>query len=545
MKVTRSFLMMAILLCIAWPVQAKIYTVKSGDTLGGIAKAEGSSVSELARINGIVNINVIKVGQKIEIPEKGNRKVDRRQTIRKNSTIKPVSIDGMIWRKVGVDPYKGTPQWAVEHFDIPVYVKDATLRNIANNNFQEVSIEGNQWLGAVTFGKNKIAKNVLTGWDQTKKYAARDYGVGDYVVARVLWCQNIVWFKKTANPPPSSASASGGVMVPKETQPLPPPTVIQEGPRKPPCKSCPDQLEVDTGLYYIVHDPGGSNENKGWGAFSEILFWRNFYEDCSSEYSWGVGALASTYGYTITNKPESGDGYRLAAQGGVKRIWTREDGLSSQWIAKGRLGVENSHWENSEQSWYIDQVGPVAGVYAEYRHELVYDKIWLFATVESWFGLGSQSVDSSFADTESASRTFAEAVVGVDYKVAPSVVLRGYAGADYQGYDDLFPGVIGFEVRHELLNDWGTVALGVQGKFYAAIDPTYLCYIKWEITKPIQRWYDNCRQESVQLVGTGIGGNQLRPAVTTVTAPADHMSSTSNNRMDAVAAGLGNANSTK
>gem|GEM_PF-7015059 len=537
--------MMAILLCIAWPVQAKIYTVKLGDTLGGIVKVEGSSVSELARINGIVDKNKIKVGQKLEIPEKGNQKIDQRQADRKSVKTNPVIIDGMIWRKVGVDPYRGTLQWAVEHFDIPASIKEATLRNIANNKFQWVNIDGNEWLGAVTFGKNKIAKNVLTGWDQSKKYSAKNYGVGDYVVAKVSWCQNMVWLKKGTTPTstPSMPEEQNKAVIEEKTVAV---VIPQEGPRKPPCKECPDQGEVDSGVYWIVHDPGGPNENKGWGAFGEILFWRNFTEDCSSEYSWGVGALASTYGYTITNKPESGDGYRLAAQGGVKRIWTREDGLSSKWIAKGRLGIESSHWENSDRDWRIDQIGPVAGFYGEYRHELVYDKIWLFATVESWFGLGSQSVDSSFSDTKAASRTFVEAVVGVDVRITDQDIARAYAGFDYQGYDDLFPGVIGFEIRHELLNDWGTVALGIQGKFYSTINPTALLYAKWEITKPIARWYDNCRQDSVQLVGTGIGGNQLRPE-TAVKASADHhnMSSTSNNRMDAVVAGLGNANSNR
>lgn len=42
------------------------YTVKSGDTLSGIAECTGQSVSELAQKNGISDINHLSVGQVIE-----------------------------------------------------------------------------------------------------------------------------------------------------------------------------------------------------------------------------------------------------------------------------------------------------------------------------------------------------------------------------------------------------------------------------------------------------------------------------------------------
>src|SRR5690606_4292664 len=45
-----------------------IYTVKAGDTLSAIAAKNKTTVSELARINGIKNPDLIKVGQKIKLP---------------------------------------------------------------------------------------------------------------------------------------------------------------------------------------------------------------------------------------------------------------------------------------------------------------------------------------------------------------------------------------------------------------------------------------------------------------------------------------------
>jgi LysM repeat protein/transcriptional regulator with XRE-family HTH domain len=43
------------------------YTVKSGDTLGAIAKANKTTVAEIAKANNISNVNLIKVGQQLSL----------------------------------------------------------------------------------------------------------------------------------------------------------------------------------------------------------------------------------------------------------------------------------------------------------------------------------------------------------------------------------------------------------------------------------------------------------------------------------------------
>ena len=48
--------------------EPKTYTVVSGDTLGVIANKFGTSVTELAKLNNIANINLISVGQVLKIP---------------------------------------------------------------------------------------------------------------------------------------------------------------------------------------------------------------------------------------------------------------------------------------------------------------------------------------------------------------------------------------------------------------------------------------------------------------------------------------------
>lgn len=47
--------------------KSNVYTIKSGDTLGKIARANKTTVSALQKLNGIKNANLIKVGQKIKL----------------------------------------------------------------------------------------------------------------------------------------------------------------------------------------------------------------------------------------------------------------------------------------------------------------------------------------------------------------------------------------------------------------------------------------------------------------------------------------------
>lgn len=46
------------------------YTVKRGDTLSAIARKYGTTVGALASANGIQNVNLIRVGQVLQIPTK-------------------------------------------------------------------------------------------------------------------------------------------------------------------------------------------------------------------------------------------------------------------------------------------------------------------------------------------------------------------------------------------------------------------------------------------------------------------------------------------
>ena len=48
------------------------YTIKKGDTLGALAKRYGISVNELAKMNGIKNVNRIYAGANLKVPDRNN-----------------------------------------------------------------------------------------------------------------------------------------------------------------------------------------------------------------------------------------------------------------------------------------------------------------------------------------------------------------------------------------------------------------------------------------------------------------------------------------
>lgn len=53
------------------------YTVKKGDTLSRIAREHGTTVSELAALNNIKNVDIIRVGQVLTLPEDSDEAIGK------------------------------------------------------------------------------------------------------------------------------------------------------------------------------------------------------------------------------------------------------------------------------------------------------------------------------------------------------------------------------------------------------------------------------------------------------------------------------------
>lgn len=75
------------------------YTVRSGDTLSGIASRFGTSVQALAAINGIKNVNLIRVGQKLRLKGGARKPTGSTYTVRKGDTLSGIaSKHGTSWQ---------------------------------------------------------------------------------------------------------------------------------------------------------------------------------------------------------------------------------------------------------------------------------------------------------------------------------------------------------------------------------------------------------------------------------------------------------------
>ncbi len=61
-------LCLAVLFALPLPAQAAGYLVRPGDTLGAIAKGHGVSIRAIARLNGISNPNLVRIGEYLVIP---------------------------------------------------------------------------------------------------------------------------------------------------------------------------------------------------------------------------------------------------------------------------------------------------------------------------------------------------------------------------------------------------------------------------------------------------------------------------------------------
>lgn len=101
------------------PINKNQYIVKKGDTLYSIAKKHGTSVKQLALINGISDVDLIKVGQPILLNKSDNKKGD----MKTNSIVdylKSIGKDSsMPYRKklaeqYGIKNYKGTEKQNIE-----------------------------------------------------------------------------------------------------------------------------------------------------------------------------------------------------------------------------------------------------------------------------------------------------------------------------------------------------------------------------------------------------------------------------------------------
>ena len=159
------------------------YTVKKGDTLGAIAKKYNTSVSNLAKLNNIKNVNLIYVGQKLIISGKAST-TSSSSTTKKNSNQAKIVHFGLQsdtdrtifatweWTKSNTDKYKviwyydtGNGVWFIGS-ESEVTSKQSTYNAPENANRVKFKVKP-------ISKKHKVNKKEVSYW--TAEYSAYKY----------------------------------------------------------------------------------------------------------------------------------------------------------------------------------------------------------------------------------------------------------------------------------------------------------------------------------------------------------------------------------
>ena len=360
---------------------AETYLVKVGDTLSGIAKKNGVTLASLKSANPqIKNPNYIRIWQKINLPEKNVRMKAAKKVVK----TKPSIIDGMIWKHVAADKYQGSVEWAISHFEIPEYVKSAVLANIRNGVFEWRNIPSGKRLEAVTFGKNKIAKNVLTSFSVANmEYASKDYGVMDYHIAKVLKCGNWVWWKESAKVSTPEPVKTAEVAPEPKIQSIFAEVEIE--------KTCPDNYSLSAGV-----GAWKGESSKGYYAYSD----GKYHFTCKGQFPMlrGVGTpfigfLADSNGGELDSINYRWNGYGAGVQAGITYQGVTEDGLAEQSELSLRVMGEHSLAKNPDVGYRKSQDSLLVGGYADYQRWLSEDYLIL------GYGLAMIDFGGSFDST--------------------------------------------------------------------------------------------------------------------------------------------------
>lgn len=110
---------------------ATTYTIKKGDTLSKIAKRMGTTVAELAELNGIANVNKIRAGATIKLPTEAPTPASRTRALDVARTRYAYPTDPY------VAPKPATPKKPVEGVKIPVVRKVETPAEQSARMFKE------------------------------------------------------------------------------------------------------------------------------------------------------------------------------------------------------------------------------------------------------------------------------------------------------------------------------------------------------------------------------------------------------------------------
>jgi len=387
-RLSVAVMMLLLLLSAGSAWAGKYHTVTKGECLWLIGQHYSVRWQAIQRANGLKSTTIFP-GQRLLIPEENY-------------------VHGNIWRKVGGNPYGGTAKWAIDHFSLPEKVKVQVLKNIQQKKFRWSNIHSGMKITVVTFGKNRIWKNVTTRWDSTRYFATKDYGVDGYHVVKVLWCGNWAWWKEVLLPPlpPTHLKSAPSEKVELKPQAQPaqlPPIFKKEKTRV----SFEHELDLGGGLWQ-----NDSNFAKGAWWFGQYKLYLHRLEKNLSSGTWTpeIGVFARG-DLGKTDADYHWNNWGIGPQIGLMWNGITEEGYPQQVQIMFRTLWEHLHGKNSSSGYHKDEDHFLLGYYAEYLRQFAPDLMNVLYA-EGWVDM-----DNSFSSSWSGDKASKRSGFDVGYKL--------------------------------------------------------------------------------------------------------------------------------
>ena len=404
-----------------------------------------------------------------------------------------------VWKTVGGNPYKGTARWAIDHFSFPKKIKTQVLENIQQGKFRWVDIHSGMKISAVTFGQNKIWKKVLTQWDLTRLFAAKDYGVGKYHVVKVLWCGNwATWWKslpESTNLRVTKAPISPIKVKPKpQPAPILPPIFKKEKTRV----IFEHELDAGGGLWW-----NKNNSIRGQWWYAQYKIYLHQMERYLADLAAGGTLIPEIGVFTRGDLGKTDAGYKWNNWGIGPEAGSMWSGLTATGYPQSsqlvfRMLWEHCHGKNSSSSYHKDEDHFLLGYYGEYIRRFAPDKMNVLYS-EGWVDM-DKHINSTWPGDEASNRT--NFVVGYQFHkdwndswASRFGVQVGFAPEEHQW---------GLNFRTEArYNDWlmfgpsldYTIASDIAG---VAGSYSYGPFLRVELHKLITEKYSVIRTKAVQ-----------------------------------------------
>jgi hypothetical protein len=509
MKYAFSFVVSLIILCAtsAWANQT--HPVVKGESLSTIGVKLGVDWHKIAEENKISAPHMVRIGQKLIVPEKTSDKkklITPKITKRAKKTFSVATKKMVTGTKenpasytddeVGDDPWRGTIAEGLKllGFDIP---KGASLR-FAGEGMDVLSS------GAII--------QMVSGKDKVKWYRAElspekakvwKLGVivngsrAGSVYAKpecanwLIWEKSPVPVKKVEIPPAPVAPE----VIPETPPELPP--IFREVVEEKECVQC--EHEVDAGM--------GAWQNKerdahGLWWYAQYLLTLQRCEDGNINIFGGT--LVPKVGvFAKGDLGETDAGYEWNSPGigpEIGFIWTglADNGYPHQVQFMFRTLWEHLHGENSSSGYHKDEDHFLLGYYAEYLRQFA-PELMAVLYAEGWFDV-SGSINSSWSGDEVSDR--AGFVIGAKIHKYFSEDWAGRLGAQigFAPHEDRWGLNLNAEARYREWLMFGpsldyTLASAVAG---AAGGYSYGAFVRFELKHEVRKKYSVIRTEEVK-----------------------------------------------